>query len=294
MAKEFSLNTEFDVVFDENLNVISNVNIGSIPQTSNETFSIRVKVPPTIVDVNNDSCYLALVLPTTNKNFRLKLPTTLFNDFVLNEDGSYYESVFNVTASAVRYVGKVLVNLVIRHNTGVQEEQVVGDTELDVDLYTTKSSSTFNLIVTRSSNYSENLYPDEEDEYEEAVDHINSIMDSLSGFASRFINYESGIRVFNTLPANLIDYANTMIYVKSNKSFYFVNQLGIAKIIIVNEKEVDEKISEITDAITINRIGLLKVGEYEEDTGVIEFIYDQDIIDTFEYNEDSGILSLTY
>lgn len=53
-------------------------------------------------------------------------------------------------------------------------------------------------------------------------------------------------------------------------------------------------IKEITDAITINRIGLLKVGEYNKSTGVIEFIYDEDIISTIKYDEDSGILSLEY
>lgn len=191
MANEYSLNTEFIVEFDSALNVISNVNIGSIPQTSNNTFSIKVKVPKLIVDTNNDSCYLALLLPTTNKNARLKLPTTLYNDFKLNDDGTFYESEFSINASAVRYVGKVLINLVIRHNTGYQEEQVIGDTELLVDVYTTKSSSTFNLLVTRSSNYSENLYPDEEDEYEEAVEHINAIMDSLASYQNKYLTYET-------------------------------------------------------------------------------------------------------
>ena len=34
MAKEYGLNTEFLVEFDEQLNVISNINIGSIPHQS--------------------------------------------------------------------------------------------------------------------------------------------------------------------------------------------------------------------------------------------------------------------
>lgn len=235
MAREYSLNTEFEVVFDNNLNVVSNVNIGSIPQTSNDTFSIRIKVPTSIININNDSCYLAFVLPTTNKNARLKLPTTLFNDFVLNEDGSYYESVFVITANAVRYVGKVLINLVVRHNTGVQEEQVIGDTELLVDVYTSKSSSTFSLIVTRSSNYSENLYPDEEDEYEEAVDHINAIMDSLSGFASRFIDYKNGIIVVNVLPENIEGFDKTIVFEKSTNNLYLIDTTQESgKVLIAN------------------------------------------------------------
>ena len=59
-------------------------------------------------------------------------------------------------------------------------------------------------------------------------------------------------------------------------------------------EKFEERTSEIVNAITYNRLGLLKVSSYNEETGIVDFIFDPDIVKTFNYNEDTGILDLTY
>lgn len=60
---------------------------------------------------------------------------------------------------------------------------------------------------------------------------------------------------------------------------------------IVNTQKEQEK---IIHALTYQRVGLLKVSEYNEDTGIVDFLYDSDIIRSLQYNDDTGILDLTY
>ena len=60
--------------------------------------------------------------------------------------------------------------------------------------------------------------------------------------------------------------------------------------IITTQRNQDKLMS----ALTFNRIGLLKVSSYNEETGIVDFIFDPDIVKTFNYNEDTGILDLTY
>ena len=55
-----------------------------------------------------------------------------------------------------------------------------------------------------------------------------------------------------------------------------------------------ENIAGLVDDILSNRFGLLQVSDYNEDTGVITFTYDADVVNNMTYNEATGILTLYY
>lgn len=52
--------------------------------------------------------------------------------------------------------------------------------------------------------------------------------------------------------------------------------------------------SSIYKELTDNRVGLLSVGEYNTQTGEIELTFNEEIVDSLRYDEDSGILEITY
>lgn len=56
----------------------------------------------------------------------------------------------------------------------------------------------------------------------------------------------------------------------------------------------EQRINDIIHEITNNRVGLLKVGEYNEETGEIEIIFDQSKVESLSYNEETGILNINY
>ena len=58
--------------------------------------------------------------------------------------------------------------------------------------------------------------------------------------------------------------------------------------------DIVQEIDEIYNAITFNRVGLLKVGEYNEDSGMIAITWDTDILKSTTYNEETGVLSVTF
>ena len=60
------------------------------------------------------------------------------------------------------------------------------------------------------------------------------------------------------------------------------------------ESSMRNEVEDLKNKLTWNRIGLLKVSSYNEETGIVDFIFDTDIVKTFNYNEDTGILDLTY
>ena len=53
-------------------------------------------------------------------------------------------------------------------------------------------------------------------------------------------------------------------------------------------------LNQLQDDVTLNRVGLLKVGEYNEATGEIDIYYDSDIVESLSYDEDTGILTVTW
>ena len=59
-------------------------------------------------------------------------------------------------------------------------------------------------------------------------------------------------------------------------------------------EKFEERTSEIVNAITYNRLGLLKVTEYDEDTGEVLYIFDPTIVDDIGYDEETGEIVITY
>ena len=64
--------------------------------------------------------------------------------------------------------------------------------------------------------------------------------------------------------------------------------------LLQNIIETKQKVEENKHLLTNNRVGLLKVGEYDNQTGEIEIIYDPNKVDTMKYNDDTGVLTITY
>lgn len=58
--------------------------------------------------------------------------------------------------------------------------------------------------------------------------------------------------------------------------------------------ELVKEMQDLKNEVTINRIGFIKVGEYNDETGEIEIIEDPTIVDDLSYDEDTGILEVTY
>lgn len=52
--------------------------------------------------------------------------------------------------------------------------------------------------------------------------------------------------------------------------------------------------SSIYKELTDNRVGLLSVGEYNTQTGKIELTFNEEIVDSLRYDENSGILEIKY
>lgn len=59
---------------------------------------------------------------------------------------------------------------------------------------------------------------------------------------------------------------------------------------IVNQQKVDAKTDELVSAVTNNRVGLLRAGDYDEKTGEIEMYYANDIVKSLDYNDKTGEL----
>ena len=57
---------------------------------------------------------------------------------------------------------------------------------------------------------------------------------------------------------------------------------------------MNERMQELKEQLTWNRVGLLKISEYDEDAGIIEFVYNPDIVDDLSYDEDTGELTIEY
>lgn len=53
-------------------------------------------------------------------------------------------------------------------------------------------------------------------------------------------------------------------------------------------------LNKLVDEVTINRVGILRVSDYDEDTGEINIIYDDDIVEDLDYDEDTGILAISW
>lgn len=209
-----------DVEFDENLTP-KQVNIGTATQTSDMVFKIHVIVP-NIIDLQNDSCYLALDIPINSKSgkvAKIKLPNNLNSSFEFKNtiDGiDYYESYINLDSRALSYAGNLKINLVIEHLTGEFFEYE--DTQLEkVD---TRSSETFSLTVTRSSNYETVLYKDD-DLYDDAVDNINAILNSMSAYQTYAPAKKDTLQVLNSMP-NDISNLNGLYYFKDKNEVAFI------------------------------------------------------------------------
>lgn len=54
------------------------------------------------------------------------------------------------------------------------------------------------------------------------------------------------------------------------------------------------QMQELKDQLTYNRLGLLKVTEYDEDTGEVVYIFDPTIVDDISYDEETGEIAITY
>lgn len=59
-------------------------------------------------------------------------------------------------------------------------------------------------------------------------------------------------------------------------------------------EKFEEYASNIVNALTYNRLGLLKVTDYDEDTGEVVYIFDPTIVDDISYDEESGEIAITY
>ena len=53
-------------------------------------------------------------------------------------------------------------------------------------------------------------------------------------------------------------------------------------------------LNQLQDDVTLNRVGILKVGEYNTNTGEIDIYYYEDLVESLDYNEDTGILTVTW
>lgn len=73
-----------------------------------------------------------------------------------------------------------------------------------------------------------------------------------------------------------------------------VNELDNRKANKSSVEILDNKLNDFVNYVTLNRIGLLTVEEYNEETGYIDFIYDDTVVDSISYDEDTGILRMEW
>lgn len=57
---------------------------------------------------------------------------------------------------------------------------------------------------------------------------------------------------------------------------------------------LEQRLQDILDELTTHRLGLLRVGSYNQEEGTIDVIYDPTIVDLLSYEEDTGMLTLVY
>ena len=89
-------------------------------------------------------------------------------------------------------------------------------------------------------------------------------------------------------------YLKSVDYNRQLYTFEFIDQSDTKRTFELPFKDVYAKLEELNRDITNNRVGLLRVSDYDEDTGVITLYYDENIVRMLNYNADTGILTITY
>lgn len=221
---DYALVKRFEKTFNSNLNVVNGNSLGQILQSDNISAILTIYVPS--IDDSKDTCYLAAVLPAKHPT-QINTPKALNETFkyAYSENGiDYYKAEFRIDSRMTKYIGAVKLNVVIYHKTG----EFITFTDSDGKTYekekvSTIVSDTLTLNVARSSNfYSFDLSTQEE--MEEANTLITELLKSLSSFSSEFVTKADGIVVFDTLPTDLTNYKNRLLYERTTKKIFFINE----------------------------------------------------------------------
>lgn len=237
-----------EVKFDENLTP-KQVNIGTATQTSERLFKLHVVVPN--IDLQKDSCYVACELPVkkryTNKTSKIKLPYNLNSQFEFYKtiDGiDYYHTYIDLDSRVLKYVGDIKLNVVIEHLTGEIVAIDYEDNESEynqMEIVDTRSSETFTISVMRSSNYNENLYPEDEDEYDEAVVHIDAILKFLAAYQSYAPAKKDTLQVLDSKPSDISN-LNGLYFFKDKNEVDFIKNGKVEQVIFEDQfLEFDSK-----------------------------------------------------
>lgn len=59
-------------------------------------------------------------------------------------------------------------------------------------------------------------------------------------------------------------------------------------------ENLKQSITDLIAKFNTSKIGILWVGEYDNETGKIEFIYDKNIVENLDYDEERGMLTIGY
>lgn len=260
----YALIKRFEKKFNENLSATNGTSLGQIVQSDNISAILTIYIPS--IDETKDTCYLSAVLPSKFTT-QINTPKTLNETFEFaytENDLDYYKAEFRIDSRITKYIGEVKLNIVVLHKTGnfYSITDDTGETR-EVENVLTKVSETLTLNVARSSNfYSFNLSTDEE--LEEANSLITELIKSLSSFPSEYINKTNGVLVVDTLPASLNSYANRILYERSTKQIYYINEEGVA------EPNFLHRSDDTANDLTINNAILKETLTIEIDSGSLK------------------------
>lgn len=84
-------------------------------------------------------------------------------------------------------------------------------------------------------------------------------------------------------------YGKTTIYIEETLGLAPYSGVGMT---YTEYQSLLNYINKLQNEVDSNRIGLLKVGDYDTDTGEIDIYYDDEIVDAYDYNEETGILTI--
>ncbi len=230
----------YDVEFDENLTP-KQINIGTATQTSDMVFKLHIIVP-NIINLQTDSCYVAFDLPNAKKSgkiAKIKLPYNLnasFEFFKTENAIDYYHTYINLDSRVLKYVGTLKMNLVIEHLSGefIECDDDITSEINQMERVDTRSSDTFVLTVTRSSNYEENLYPYDEEEYDEAVVHIDAILKFLAAYQTYAPAKKDTLQVLPTKPNNISN-LNGLYYFKDKNEVNYIKNGKIEQVVFEDQ-----------------------------------------------------------
>ena len=234
----YALIKRFEKKFNENLHVTNGVNIGTLSQSDNNSSILTVYVPG--IEEENDTCYMSVVLPARYIT-QINIPKTLNQtfEFAYTENNlDYYKAEFKLDSRITKFVGQVSMNLVILHKTG-EYSTIIDDLgeKQEIEKVITITSDTLSLNIEKSSNFISFSFSTAE-ELEEAGSLVTELIKGLSSFPNEYIKKSDGIICLDSLPTNLLPYAEKCIFVRDSGALYTINENGNSKQIYMSSDQL--------------------------------------------------------